>query len=218
MGARDEIGTLAETVNEMTAGLVTAAIAEKEMLVGRAIQKQFLPLEPGADGEKGSTGGIKTADIDLYAFYEGATKVSGDYFDWQKLDDRYYAIMKCDVSGHGSRRRSSWSRSPPCSSGGAGSGRARLAMLHPRREGTGAGAQELLRLDTLAYTINDMIEERGFGGRFAAFMLCLYDVRTGLVTACSAGDNVLHHFDVGTRSMVTQEIKPGNPAVGQISF
>jgi serine phosphatase RsbU (regulator of sigma subunit) len=216
VGARDEIGMLAETVNEMTEGLVSAAIAEKEMLVGRAIQKQFLPLEPGTGGEKGSTGGVKNADIDLYAFYEGAAKVSGDYFDWQKLDDRHYAIMKCDVSGHGVEAAFIMVEVATLFLRWCREWTVRLPAIQDTKERERV-RQELLRLDKLVYTINDMIEERGFGGKFAAFMLCLYDVRTGLVTACSAGDNVLYRFDAASRSLVTREIKPESPAVGQFA-
>ena len=217
--ARDEIGTLAQTVNEMTSGLITAAIAEKEMLVGRAIQKQFLPLEPGADREKGSTGGVKTPSIDLYAYYEGAATVSGDYFDWQQLDERYHALIKCDVSGHGVeaafimvevatlflRWCREWSERLSVSRTGGDSKALARDWL------------ELQKLDVLVYTINDMIEERKFKGKFAAFMLCLYDTHTGLVTACSAGDNVLYRYDAAAGAMATQVIRPGNPAAGQIS-
>ncbi len=218
VGARDEIGTLAETVNEMTEGLVTAAVAEKEMLVGRAIQKQFLRLEAGIGGEKGSTAGEKTADIDLYAFYEGATTVSGDYFDWQKLDDRYYAIMKCDVSGHGSPAAFIMVEVATLFLRWCRDWRVRLAALPAIRDPREQARveQELLKLDTLAYTINDMIAERGFGGSFAAFMICLYDTRTGSVTACNAGDNVLYHFDAASRGMVTRVIESGNPAAGPL--
>lgn len=219
VGARDEIGTLAETVNEMTAGLVSAAIAEKEMLVGRAIQKQFLPLEIATDGEKGSTGGVKTSDIDLYAFYEGAAKVSGDYFDWQKLDDRYYAIMKCDVSGHGVEAAFimvevatlflRWCRE--------WKGRlADLARIRDTKEQERV-RQELLRLDTLVYTINDMIFDRGFEKKFAAFMMCLYDTKSGLVTMCPAGDNKMYYFDRSRGCMETRKIPSGGPAAGQFA-
>jgi len=216
VGARDEIGTLSETVNGMIEGLVSAAIAEQEMLVGRSIQKQFLPLAAGAGGEKGSTGGERTADIDLYAYYEGAAKVSGDYFDWQKLNDRYYAIMKCDVSGHGVEAAFIMVEVATLFLRWCREWRSRLAAVTDPKEGEGA-QRELLELGSLAYTINDMIEERGFGGKFAAFMLCLYDVKTGMVTACSAGDNVLYRHDAEAGRVETREIKPGNPAVGQIA-
>ena len=34
------------------------------------------------------------------AYYKGAAGVSGDYFDFKKLDDRFYVFVKCDASGH----------------------------------------------------------------------------------------------------------------------
>jgi serine phosphatase RsbU (regulator of sigma subunit) len=216
--ARDEIGTLAETVNEMTSGLVKAAIAEKEMLVGRAIQKQFLPLEVGPDGEKGSTAGVKTPSIDLYAYYEGAAKVSGDYFDWQKLDDRYFAIIKCDVSGHGVEAAFIMVEVATLFLRWCREWKSRLADPAVARD-AGALARlqaKLLHIETLAYTINDMIEERKFKDKFAALMLCVYDTQSGLVTACSAGDNVLYRFEKESTSILTQEIKPEKPAVGNL--
>jgi serine phosphatase RsbU (regulator of sigma subunit) len=213
---RDELATLTDTVDGMTRNLVAAAIAERQMLLGRAIQKQFLPLEHGSDKKKGSTGGLKNPAVELYAYYEGAATVSGDYFDWQQLDDRYLAVIKCDVSGHGVEAAFimvevatlflKWSRE----------WKSRLAVA----AGTGRVAelakayQDLLKLDSLAYTINDMIEERGFGGKFAALIVCLYDVRTGAVAACNAGDNKLYAWDADQANVVTRTINPESPAAG----
>ena len=47
VGTRDEIGQLADTVNEMTQGLVKAAIDNKLLLAGIDVQKRFLPLDEG---------------------------------------------------------------------------------------------------------------------------------------------------------------------------
>ena len=213
VGARDELGQLAETVNEMTRGLVAAAIAEKEMVVGRTIQKQFMPLEVGADGEKGSTGGIRNRAIDLYAYYEGATQVSGDYFDYQQLDDRYYALIKCDVSGHGSPAAFVMVEVATLFLRWCREWKARLAALpsisDPKTKEQ--VLQELLRLDTLAFTVNDMIEQRGFKEIFAACMVCVFDTATGAVTMCPIGDNRLYYYDVSQGAMVTRTIPSGGP-------
>lgn len=218
VGARDEIGTLAETVNEMIDGLVTAAKDEEQMLVGRAIQKQFLPLEAGPDGEKGSTGGITSAVIDLYAFYEGAATVSGDYFDWQKLDDRYYALIKCDVSGHGAPAAFIMVEVATLFLRWCREWKARLASLPALRspEERERVRKEFLRLDSLAYTVNDMIEERGFKEIFAAFMVCVYDTRDGRLTLCPVGDNRMYYYDSRKGGMVTRRIMNGGPAAGQL--
>ncbi len=74
--------------------------------------------------------------------------------------------------------------------------------------------RQLLRLDVLAYTINDMIEERGFKGKFAALIVCLYDTRTGAVAACNAGDNKLYAWDDDQAKVITRAIEPESPAAG----
>ncbi len=53
---KDEIRLLADTINEMTQGLVKAAIADHELKLGKDIQKMFLPLTVDATGRKGATG------------------------------------------------------------------------------------------------------------------------------------------------------------------
>ena len=39
--------------------------------------------------------------MEIFGYYEGAKGVSGDYFDFKRLDDTHYAMIKCDVSGKG---------------------------------------------------------------------------------------------------------------------
>ena len=68
--------------------LIEKAKADKQLLIGKEIQKKFIPLEPFASNE-----------VDIYGFYEGAKGVSGDYFDYKKIDDEHYAFIIVDVSG-----------------------------------------------------------------------------------------------------------------------
>ena len=92
VGTRDEIGELADTVNEMTRGLVEAARANKALMLGKGVQKMFLPLAKERDGSKGSTAEEDSKDVEIYGYYEGADEVSGDYFDFKKLDDLFNTI------------------------------------------------------------------------------------------------------------------------------
>jgi serine phosphatase RsbU (regulator of sigma subunit) len=203
VGTRDEIGTLAEAVNEMTHGLVQAAKDKAELLVGKDLQKKFLPLE-GEGGAKGSTGGRKTAHLDIYGYYEGAKGVSGDYFDFQQLDDRYLAIINCDVAGKG----------VPAAMIMVEVATLFLGWCRDWRK-TGAGRASVGRrdLDALVYTINDMLEERGFKGRFAALTVALFDLEAGDLTVCTAGSNVLHVFDA-SRGEILPHPLPETPAAG----
>ncbi len=191
---RDEIGMLAEAVNEMVRDLVRAAKEREELLVGKSVQKRFLPLEE-VGGEKGSTGGLKNDRVEIYGYYEGAKGVSGDYFDFQKLDDRYYAIINCDVAGKGVP---------------AAMIMVEVATLFlgwcrdwtRRHDGRNGG------LSGLVSTINDMLEERGFKGRFAQLTVGLYDVDMGLLTVCTAGNNVLHVYDADRGAILEHPLPP----------
>ena len=216
---RDEIGELADTVNEMTQGLVKAARANKELMLGKDVQKMFLPLEKDRVGRKGSTAEADTKDVEIYGYYEGAAEVSGDYFDFRQLDPTHYALIKCDVSGHGVSAGlimvevatlfisyfSDWQKRKESLSQIKDPGE-RQRLL-----------KDLERLDTLVYRINDMLEERGFKGLFAAFTICLFNTATGAITVCPAGDNELHIYDVSEGRMVHDELTPkekGSPAAG----
>ena len=177
VGTRDEIGLLAETVNEMTQGLVKAAAANKELLIGKDIQKKFLPLLEVEAGRKGSVAEEESQAVALYGYYEGARVVSGDYFDFKKLDQSRYALIKCDVSGQGclgalimvevatlfTNYFVDWLRR-----------RQNISSIKDPSERQRA-EKELARIDRLVYTINDRVEERKFTGRFAALTVCLYN-------------------------------------------
>jgi serine phosphatase RsbU (regulator of sigma subunit) len=215
VSTRDEIGLLAETVNEMTQGLVKAAAANKELLLGKDVQKMFLPLDKDEQNRKGTTAGEDTAAVEIYGYYEGAKGVSGDYFDFKKLDQTYYAFIKCDVAGKGvpaalimvevatlfiSHFRDWVNR------------RESIAQVKDPKAKARA-LQDMVRLDQLVYTINDMLEERGFKGRFAALTVCLFNAETGMATVCNAGDNLMHIYEAGNRRMIQTKL-PDSPAAG----
>jgi HAMP domain-containing protein len=215
VGTRDEIGLLAETVNEMTKGLVKAAAANKELLLGKDVQKMFLPLDKDADNRKGTTAGEDNKEVEIYGYYEGAKGVSGDYFDFKKLDKNHYAFIKCDVAGKGVPAAlimvevatlfisyfRDWEKRQQ-----------NIASIKDPKAKQRA-VQELERIDTLVYTINDMLEERGFKGRFAALTIVLFNSETGVANVCNAGDNLMHIFEARTKKMIAVKL-PDSPAAG----
>ena len=211
--SRDEIAVLADTVNQMTKGLVNAAVANKDLIMGKDNQKMFIPLEqPGK--RKLTTGALTTDGADFFGYYEGAKGVSGDYFDYLELTPGKYAMIKCDVAGKG----------VPAS----------LIMVmvatifrnffndwmenQKRKDAVAAGRgikreEEDPNLEELVYAINGLVEERGFEGRFAALIVVLLDTRTGKTVMCNAGDNLVHLYNSGNRMMETREL-PQAPAAG----
>ena len=196
--SKDEISILGNTINDMTSGLVKAALAASDLSIGKEIQKKFIPLEVDNHGNKQSSGFKKTPNLNFFGYYEGAKGVSGDYFDYRDLDGRYFAIIKCDVAGKGIP--------------------AALIMIQvatmflnyfkqwkPNAKG--------MKIEEVVYQINDFIETLGFKGRFAAFTLCLFDSVTGVVRFCNAGDNIVRFYDVSEGKIKTITL-PQTPATG----
>jgi serine phosphatase RsbU (regulator of sigma subunit) len=194
----DEIAVLGNTINDMTHGLVKAALAASDLSMGKEIQKKFIPLELDRDGNKLTSGFKDTKNAQFFGYYEGAKGVSGDYFDYQDLDGRYFAVIKCDVAGKGIP--------------------AALIMIQVATMFLGffrrwKPTEKGMHIEDLVYQINDFIENMGFKGRFAAFTLCLFDSQTGIARFCNAGDNLVHWYDASEGKLKTVTLKE-TPATG----
>ena len=177
---RDEIGQLGESVNEMTHGLVRAAQDEKLLLDGKVVQQTFLPLQTSSDGVKQTIAHLDESSVQCFGYYEGASGVSGDYFDYKKLDDRWYVIIKCDASGHGVPAALLMTV---------------VATLFRKYFDSWSYEKNGTHLNELIAQINDFIESLGIKGKFAAIIICLFDTATGDVYMCNAGDNIVHIYD-----------------------
>jgi len=206
---RDELAELADTINGMVHGLIEAAVDQKELVAGQEIQKTFLPLDVTQDSKgdpiKLSTGSAGNAFFRLFGYYEGADAVSGDYFDFRKLDEDHYVMIKLDIAGHGVTASLIMVQV------------AALYVDYFRK--VRVKAEETGRLEynlrEFTFGINDLINEVGFKGRFAAFNLSVIDVRTSEYEMIHAGDNLVHFFDGSTRKMKVIELAEA-PAAGQI--
>lgn len=148
-------------------------------LDGQAVQKAFIPLVSEGN-EKETVAALNEKEIQLYGYYEGTDAVSGDYFDYKKLDDRWYAFIKCDASGHGVPAALIMTI---------------VATIFRRYFADWKFEKNGVKLNLLAADINDFIESLGLRGKFAAMMICLFDTKTGDVYTCNAGDNILRIFD-----------------------
>ncbi|MDR2490076.1 MAG: SpoIIE family protein phosphatase [Spirochaetaceae bacterium] len=196
--SKDELAVLANTINDMTHGLVKAAIASQDLTIGKEIQKKFIPLEVDSRGSKRTYGFAKTSKVLFFGYYEGAKGVSGDYFDYRNLDDRYFAMIKCDVAGKGVP---------------AALIMAQVATMFINYFNGWKPGVSGFEIQDLVYQINNFIEKLGFEGRFAAFTLCLFDTETGLLRFCNAGDNIVHIYDHSERRVKVVTL-PQTPAAG----
>jgi len=194
----DELASLGETINEMTHGLVAAAMAASDLSIGKEIQKKFLPLELDNEGNKLSSGFEETTYLNIFGYYEGAKGVSGDYFDYQDLDGRFYAIIKCDVAGKGIP---------------AAFIMIQVATMFLNYCKQWKATDKGMHIEEIVYQINEFIENLSFKGRFAAFTFCLYDSFTGNARFCNAGDNIIHLYDASEKR-VKNLFLPETPAAG----
>jgi serine phosphatase RsbU (regulator of sigma subunit) len=198
--SHDEIGRLGETVNEMMHGLVKAALDEHLLMDGKVVQQTFLPLQTDAAGNKLSTAVLEDPSVQFFGYYEGASGVSGDYFDYKKLDERWYGIIKCDASGHGVPAALIMTV---------------VATLFRRYFESWSWKTHGASLDRLVTQINDFIESLGLKGKFATIMLCLLDTKSGEVYLCNAGDNIIHYYDAAEKKQKTVTLAE-TPAAGPL--
>lgn len=196
--SQDEIGQLGESVNEMTHGLIKAAQDEKLLMDGKVVQQAFIPLLSDSSGNKQSTAVLEDPKVECFGYYEGASGVSGDYFDYKKLDERWYVVIKCDVSGHGVPAALIMTV---------------VATLFRRYFENWSFEKNGTHLDKLVTQINDFIESLGLRGKFATIILALVDTKTGDVYLCNAGDNIVHLYDSNAHKVNTLTLKE-TPAAG----
>ena len=167
----DEIETLADAFNSMTANLekyihdLTAVTAEKERIgaelnVATQIQKDMLPNIFPAFPER--------REFDIYASMDPAKEVGGDFYDFFMVDDSHLAVVMADVSGKGVP--------------------AALFMVIAK---TIIKNQALTGdpLDQVFDRANDQLCENNGEGLFVTAFMGLLDLNTGDFTYVNAGHN-----------------------------
>jgi serine phosphatase RsbU (regulator of sigma subunit) len=88
--SRDEIGTLARTFNYMTEGLREKEKLKKEFLIAREVQFNLLPRKVP-----------EHARLEVATYFEPATEVGGDFYDYLPFGEDKLGVIIGDVSGHG---------------------------------------------------------------------------------------------------------------------
>ena len=184
--SRDEVGRLGDAINNMTRELVANAEEEALAMDGKAVQKAFLPLEALGGNNKNTFAQYTDNNLECFGYYEGESGVSGDYFDYRRLDDTWFGIIKCDVSGHGIPAAIIMTV---------------VATIFRRYFEKWSYAKNGTQLNKLVEQINDFIEGLGLRGKFATLIICLLNVKTGELYMCNAGDNLVHIYDAATHTL-----------------
>ncbi len=127
--------------------------------------------------------------------------MSGDYFAYQVLDERFVAVIKCDVAGKGIP---------------AALIMVQVATMFNDYFRNWKLTSPGIDLSSLVLRINDTVAERQFKGRFAALTVGILDTRKGAFYTANAGDVKLHIFRRDL-SAVEELTIPGGPAAGTFS-
>lgn len=201
--SKDEIGHLGDVVNKMTLSAGLAAYEEFLQLDGKAVQERFIPLMDGQGGRKLPVVKLNEEKLDLYAFYKGDSAVSGDYFDYKKLDDQWYVFIKCDISGHGV---------PAALLVSVVATKFKDFYYFSDWKFNKQG----INLKKFVSAVNDFIFDLGTRGKFSTINISLYNKITGDLYVCNAGDNKIHILDGVTKKL--KEITLSNtPTAGGVS-
>ncbi|MCK7506534.1 MAG: SpoIIE family protein phosphatase [Desulfobacterales bacterium] len=78
---------------------------------------------------------------------------------------------------------------------------------------TGWKSDKGIHLDALCYQINDLVEGRGFEGKFAALTMGILDGKTGTAYLVQRGDNILRIYEERNRKIQVHEL-PNSPPTG----
>ena len=201
--SKDEIGHLGDVVNKMTLSAGLAAYEEFLQLDGKAVQERFIPLMDGEGGRKLPVVKLNEEKLDLYAFYKGDSAVSGDYFDYRRLDDQWYVFIKCDISGHGV---------PAALLVSVVATKFKDFYYFSDWKFNKQG----INLKKFVSAVNDFIFDLGTRGKFSTINISLYNKDSGELYVCNAGDNKIHILDSATKKL--KEITLSNtPTAGGVS-
>ncbi len=168
-----------------------------------AMQQSMISLEPLSESNnfKKNISSISDKNVTEFAYYKGAAEASGDYFDFKKLDERYYVLIKCDASGHDSP---------------AGILVTIVATLYKKYFESWSFSKNGTRINEFIYQVNDFLESLNIKGKFVAMILCLYDSKTGTLYISHAGDRIVRIYDNALKVIKKIELC-ASPAVGAFS-
>jgi len=96
---KDDLDVLISTATQASIAISNARLHEEALLrravqrdleLANRIQRQFLPAQPP-----------QIAEYEFFDYYQAASQVGGDFYDYILLPDGRIAVIVADVSGHG---------------------------------------------------------------------------------------------------------------------
>lgn len=209
VGTRDELSDLASAANALAVELVDGAKQTKALIEGADIQNHFIPLSVGEAGIKLTISRQDTPGYELFGYYKGAKRVSGDYWNFEPLgtEGRHYYFIKCDVSGKDVSAAFIMVQ-------------VGTMVINHFRDWPRLSKVRGFNLVELTYRINDFLIDRRYRGKFAAFTIGVIDMEDGMVDLCHAGDNMFRVWRAASGRTLSEPFQPdlnrSSPASGLI--
>ncbi len=172
--SKDEIGRLGDAVNKMTEELKANEIEQNLLLDGADVQNSLTPLQ-----KEETYSDFEDDNIKASGYYQAQTGVSGDYFDYHKLDDEWYSFIKSDASGHGA----------PAAIIATG-----VAVIYREYFDKWTFKKDGIKINALVERINDFINNWHLRGKFATLLVGIFNCKTGDAYVCNAGDNLVRIY------------------------
>jgi phosphoserine phosphatase RsbU/P len=171
----DQLGSLAQSFNQMTSNLERLVVVEKErerlqteLEIAREVQGQLYPKKaPPLCGLK------------LTVQCDPARMVSGDYYDYQELGGKRLAFAIGDVAGKGISAALLMATLQA-------SLRSQMARYQPTKESE-CSHQPEINVGTLVSTLNKQLFANTSPEKYATFFFALFDEQTRTLTYTNAG-------------------------------
>ena len=173
LSTRDELGSLAKTLEQMTADIrkyiSRLNTAAAELKVATEIQTSMLPsISPEFSNRR---------EFDIYASMSAAREVGGDFYDFFLLDEHHLVVLIADVSEKGVP--------------------AALFMVVARtlirnctrNQGRNSDSFEFDNLGDVFFTINNLLCENNKAEMFVTAFMAVLDLRSGATAFVNAGHN-----------------------------
>ena len=173
--ARDQLGELSESFNQMTGNLERLVLVEKErerlqteLQIAREVQSQLYPKEaPPIHG------------LQLTVRCDPARMVSGDYYDYQEVGDKKLSFAIGDVAGKGISAALLMATIQAAL-------RAQLAQYQPTRENECTHLPEI-DVAHLVAQLNRQVFANTSPEKYATFFFALFDEVSRTLTYTNAG-------------------------------
>jgi len=163
--------------------IIANEIEQNLLLDGSEVQNAFMPIEKGTSYSK-----YEDDNIETFGYYLAQSGVSGDYFDYYKLEGDWYIFIKSDASGHGSPAAFIMTV---------------VAIFFQEYVKNWSFKKNGTRINEVVYEINDFISKLGLRGKFATVIVALLNVKTGELHLCNAGDNLVNIYRAKTNKVET---------------